>query len=253
MATVPSTMVPCAQAPPSLHSLSGASLRSPWQKLARLQEPTHVQGQLALLCGASASRAGEGGLGSVGTRPKRGAMPGVVSVRAIGRDPNDFGARNPRPDELESNFGDKTLGNWDTEHKIKLPSKIREVNGLARLSCEPLPEGASPLALDECKALLRKVVGWKIVDEAGSLRLRGEWKVRSYPSGVQLFQRIADVAEVAGHHPDLHLVAAQTTNATVDIWSHSVGGLTDNDFILAAKIDLLNMNDLISKKNRAWA
>ena len=48
-------------------------------------------------------------------------------------------------------------------------------------------------------------------------------------------QRVGDVAEAEGHHPDLHLTDYRSVR--VDVWSHSVGGLTLNDFILAAKID----------------
>ncbi|TKY71768.1 putative pterin-4-alpha-carbinolamine dehydratase [Spatholobus suberectus] len=49
-----------------------------------------------------------------------------------------------------------------------------------------------------------------------------------------------------GHHPDLHLVG--WNNVTVEIWTHSVGGLTQNDFILAAKINGLNVHDLLRRK-----
>lgn len=242
-------MLPSVQSALSFSSQS-ASSQSGRQQQGRFQDPPSTLRHLAC-AGTSVNHLREGGPRIAASRGTAGGKRCCGAARAIGD--GDFGARNPRPAELESNFADKTLGDWDTEHKIKLPSKIREVNGLARLSCEPLPEGAAALPLEDCKALLRKVVGWKIVDVGGTQRLRGEWRVRSFPSGVQLFSRIGDVAEAAGHHPDLHLVAGQTTNATVDIWSHSVGGLTDNDFILAAKIDLVNMNDLISKKNRVWA
>uniref|UniRef100_A0A0D9V3U0 4a-hydroxytetrahydrobiopterin dehydratase n=1 Tax=Leersia perrieri TaxID=77586 RepID=A0A0D9V3U0_9ORYZ len=50
----------------------------------------------------------------------------------------------------------------------------------------------------------------------------------------------------AGHHPDLHLVG--WNNVKIDVWTHSVRGLTDNDFILAAKINNLNLEGLLSKK-----
>ena len=56
-------------------------------------------------------------------------------------------------------------------------------------------------------------------------------------TALDFFQRIAQIAEAEDHHPDLHLVGYR--NVTIEIWTHAVGGLTENDFILAAKIDRL--------------
>ncbi|KAF2557660.1 hypothetical protein F2Q68_00014696 [Brassica cretica] len=53
----------------------------------------------------------------------------------------------------------------------------------------------------------------------------------------------------AGHHPDLHLVG--WNNVKIDIWTHAIGGLTENDFILAAKINQLQVEDLLRKKKVA--
>jgi 4a-hydroxytetrahydrobiopterin dehydratase len=58
------------------------------------------------------------------------------------------------------------------------------------------------------------------------------------------FQRVAEVAEHEGHHPDLHLVAYR--HMSIEIWTHASNGLTENDFILAAKIDQLD-SDLQNK------
>ena len=56
-------------------------------------------------------------------------------------------------------------------------------------------------------------------------------------TALDFFHRIAQIAEAEDHHPDLHLVGYR--NVTIEIWTHAVGGLTENDFILAAKIDQL--------------
>ncbi|KHG00142.1 Putative pterin-4-alpha-carbinolamine dehydratase [Gossypium arboreum] len=63
---------------------------------------------------------------------------------------------------------------------------------------------------------------------------------------LEMFQLISDIAEAEGHHPDLHLVG--WNNVTVEIWTHAVGGLTENDFILAAKINTLDLHHLLRKK-----
>ena len=54
-------------------------------------------------------------------------------------------------------------------------------------------------------------------------------------TGLDFFCRIGDVAEAEDHHPDLHL--ANYRDVTVELWTHAAGGLTENDFIMAAKID----------------
>eukprot|EP00270_Netrium_digitus_P013855 TRINITY_DN4644_c0_g1_i1.p1 TRINITY_DN4644_c0_g1~~TRINITY_DN4644_c0_g1_i1.p1 ORF type:complete len:264 (-),score=63.74 TRINITY_DN4644_c0_g1_i1:227-967(-) len=179
-------------------------------------------------------------------------MRPVASVGGGDRDlVGDVGSRDPFPAEVASGFGEKVLGNADTEHKILLPKSISAIAGLAAKKCEKLPADAKALSREEAATLLRKVVGWKIVEaEGGALKLRGEWKLRNFTAGLQLFERIAAVAEAEGHHPDLHL--ENWNSASVEIWSHSVGGLTENDFILAAKVDLVETKDLI-RKPKFWA
>lgn len=94
--------------------------------------------------------------------------------------------------------------------------------------------------------LITKVDGWNLVSEGDALRLKKSWKVKTFTKGLEMFKLIADVAEAEGHHPDLHLVG--WNNVTVEIWTHAVGGLTENDFILAAKINALNMQHLLRRK-----
>lgn len=73
--------------------------------------------------------------------------------------------------------------------------------------------------------------------------------VRRYVSlmqALELFQRVGEVAEAEQHHPDLHLEG--WNNCTIDLWTHARSGLSENDFIVAAKIDQLDISDLLSKK-----
>ena len=84
-------------------------------------------------------------------------------------------------------------------------------------------------------AQLKKLAGWKLV--AGGQRIRKEWVVRNFLAGIDFFQRVARLAEDEGHHPDLHLAGYR--NVAIEIWTHAIGGLSENDFILAAKIDRL--------------
>jgi len=89
------------------------------------------------------------------------------------------------------------------------------------------------LSHDQVGQLLPSVPHWKVT--ADGKRIRREWRVKDFLEGLEFFKRVAEIAEAEDHHPDLHLVGYR--NVTIEIWTHAVGGLTENDFILAAKID----------------
>jgi len=61
--------------------------------------------------------------------------------------------------------------------------------------------------------------------------------VKNFVAGVEFFTRVAELAESEGHHPDLHLDGYR--HVWIELWTHAVGGLSENDFMLAAKIDRL--------------
>lgn len=127
---------------------------------------------------------------------------------------------------------------------------------LAQKRCEPcerakdsLDQMGLSMTMDvgTAKRYLTKVDNWQLVeDENKHLRIRKTWRSKNFIKGLQLCQRIGEVAEAEGHHPDLHLVG--WNNLTVEIWTHARDGLSENDFILAAKIDMLAKDDLLSKK-----
>ncbi|CAL9202322.1 unnamed protein product [Musa hybrid cultivar] len=160
----------------------------------------------------------------------------------------DFGARDPFPEEIESNFCEKVLGNTDTMHRILIPN-ISALS-LAQMSCEPISSSQPPISTEDAEKLLKKVVGWRLVDGDGGKRIQCLWKVRDYGCGVQLITRIYRVAEAAGHFPNLHL--EQPSQVRAELWTNSIGGLSMNDFIVAARIDQIKTLDLLPKK-RIWA
>lgn len=106
---------------------------------------------------------------------------------------------------------------------------------LTKKHCVSCETGAKALTREEVNALLPSVPAWKLASD--SKRIRREWKVRDFLTALDYFQRVGQIAEAEDHHPDLHLVGYR--NVAIEIWTHAVGGLTENDFILAAKIDLL--------------
>ncbi|KAK6135553.1 hypothetical protein DH2020_030724 [Rehmannia glutinosa] len=172
-----------------------------------------------------------------------------VKIRAMDKDYlGDFGARDPFPAEIESNFGDKVLGNVSTEHKILIPNA--SALSLAQQECTPVSQLQQPMSEDEAKQLLFKVVGWRLVHEEGGLKLRGLWKVRDMKCGEELINRITQAVEYTGHLPTLHLEAPNLVRA--ELWTSSIGGLSLNDFIVAAKIDEIKISDL-QPRQRVWA
>merc|ERR1712098_325587 len=135
------------------------------------------------------------------------------------------GARDAYAGEVETNFTEKSLGNPDTEHIKKPP---------------------------EADLLRKQTAGWQLESTESGLRIKCDWKFKNFVKSLEFFQRVADIAEAEGHHPDLHLVG--WNKVTVEIFTHSVGGLTENDFILAAKINEIDVSDLTPKKKpKFWA
>jgi 4a-hydroxytetrahydrobiopterin dehydratase len=104
---------------------------------------------------------------------------------------------------------------------------------LRQRKCEPCEGHVKPLSTDEARKLAEHVPDWKLTGQ----RLRREWCMKDFPAAIDFFRRVGDLAEAEGHHPDLHLVSYR--ELAIEIWTHAVNGLTENDFILAAKIDEL--------------
>jgi 4a-hydroxytetrahydrobiopterin dehydratase len=119
--------------------------------------------------------------------------------------------------------------------------------------CVPCERGTPPLTRAEIEPLLAQLQGWT-VEEADAhhpdpppdggrenldrhLRLARTFKFKGFMPAVDFVNRIAPIAEAEGHHPDL---IVSWGSVTVHLWTHAAGGLTENDFVLAAKIDRVN-------------
>jgi 4a-hydroxytetrahydrobiopterin dehydratase len=106
---------------------------------------------------------------------------------------------------------------------------------LKQMHCRPCEGGVPPLSPDEVREHLAAVPQWKLTGDGK--RIRREWRVKNFAAGLDFFRRVGDVAEAENHHPDLHLTGYR--NVAVELSTHAIGGLSENDFILAAKIDAL--------------
>lgn len=107
---------------------------------------------------------------------------------------------------------------------------------LAQRKCRPCEGGVEACPLDQARQQLDSLPGWYLTHEGQ--RIRKDWKARDFMAGLEFFQRVARVAEEDAHHPDLHLEGYRLVS--IELWTHAIGGLSENDFILAAKIDQLD-------------
>ena len=110
--------------------------------------------------------------------------------------------------------------------------------GLAAKKCLPCEGGVPTVPLDEVRTLLESLPGWELTD--GGQGIRREWVVKNFMAAMDFFNRVAELAEAEGHHPDLHLIGYR--NAVIQLWTHAIGGLSENDFIMAAKINYLSVD-----------
>ncbi len=105
---------------------------------------------------------------------------------------------------------------------------------LAERHCAVCKPGTPALSRQDSAALLEGLPGWSITEAGGHLQLTRTFEFKGFQPGVELVNRFAAIAEAEGHHPDLVLAYG---SLTVLLWTHAAGGLTENDFILAAKLD----------------
>jgi 4a-hydroxytetrahydrobiopterin dehydratase len=103
-------------------------------------------------------------------------------------------------------------------------------------ACEGGLEMFQPAKAEE---QLQALCGWRLTDE--SRRIRKDWEMKNFRTGMAFLNQVAELAEQEGHHPDLHLEGYR--HVWIALWTHAIGGLSENDFILAAKIDRLANGD----------
>jgi 4a-hydroxytetrahydrobiopterin dehydratase len=112
---------------------------------------------------------------------------------------------------------------------------IQTPDQLTHKKCVPCEGGIPAYSPEEAKKQVENLPGWKLTEDGK--RIRREWVVKNFMAGIHFFSDVAQLAEAEGHHPDLHLAGYR--NVAIEIWTHAIGGLSENDFILAAKIDKL--------------
>jgi 4a-hydroxytetrahydrobiopterin dehydratase len=104
--------------------------------------------------------------------------------------------------------------------------------GLADRQCVPCKGGVPPLTSAQIEPLLAQLDGWTVVE---SHHLQKLFKLKNFVEALELVNRIGAIAEQQNHHPDIFLAWGKVE---VKIWTHKIDGLTESDFIFAAKCDV---------------
>ncbi len=119
------------------------------------------------------------------------------------------------------------------------------MHNLLKKKCVPCEGGTKPMPKDQIDEYMVDVPGWTLdydknpgVEQAHSrARISKTFKFSDFIGAINFVERVADVAEMDNHHPDIHIYY---NKVTLDLYTHAIGGLSENDFILAAKINAVN-------------
>ena len=105
---------------------------------------------------------------------------------------------------------------------------------LTKKKCKPCEGGVSALNQNEIAELRKHIADdWKVINNSKILK---EFSFVNYLHTIDFVNKVADLAEKEGHHPVMHVYYGRIE---IELWTHAIDGLSENDFILAAKIDKL--------------
>jgi 4a-hydroxytetrahydrobiopterin dehydratase len=101
--------------------------------------------------------------------------------------------------------------------------------------CIPCEGGMPPISDEEENIYKHEVPGWLLLRE-GNHKLRRQFTFNNFQDSMEFINKVAKIAEQEGHHPDIYIFY---NKVQLDLFTHAVGGLSENDFIMASKIDAL--------------
>lgn len=103
---------------------------------------------------------------------------------------------------------------------------------LTRSKCKPCEAGVPPLNLEQLQKYRDDTsFNWEMIEEKKIVK---DFNFESYGKTIEFVNKVAYLAEDEGHHPVMHVYFSKVT---IELWTHAIDGLSENDFILAAKID----------------
>lgn len=103
---------------------------------------------------------------------------------------------------------------------------------LTEKKCVPCEGGTPPLSREEAEKLLQEVSGWQLEDKM----IRKHFRFKNFVEAMKFVNKVAAVAEQECHHPDIKI---SWNKVTLELWTHAIGRLSENDFIVAAKVDAI--------------
>lgn len=109
------------------------------------------------------------------------------------------------------------------------------MSDLTKKKCVPCEKGMPGLTPQAAKTLAAQVPKWKLRKDEP--RLWREFTFKDFVRAMKFVNKVAEIAEAEGHHPDIHV---HWNKVKLVLWTHATGGLSENDFIVAAKIDEFN-------------
>lgn len=164
-------------------------------------------------------------------------------------EPAEIGARDPYESELQSNFTEKQLHFADTEHAIKIPERAKQFFGLAR---QPIDPSHGQLEEKEARLLAKRVLSWTMEqppglsnDCANNFRLSREWECNDINSAQCLRERLMTAVTDAEYTPCAELMVVDGNRVRGEIGNAKERTVTKNDFILAARLDSVQKDDLV--------
>ncbi|MEN9582927.1 MAG: hypothetical protein RL641_881 [Candidatus Parcubacteria bacterium] len=105
-------------------------------------------------------------------------------------------------------------------------------HNLTQKKCQACEGGVAPLTKEEALSYMGEVSSWTLSDDAK--KISREFKFKDFVKAMNFVESVADIAEMEGHHPDIHI---SYNKVLLELYTHSIKGLSENDFIVAAKVD----------------
>lgn len=109
---------------------------------------------------------------------------------------------------------------------------------LSNKKCVPCRAGAPTLTYVEIKKLSESVLTWQVIEEYKIKRLVKDFKFKDFSQAMKFVNQVAEIAEIEGHHPNIWVHG--WNKVKLELYTHKINGLHENDFILASKIDKLS-------------
>lgn len=103
---------------------------------------------------------------------------------------------------------------------------------LSEKKCEPCEGGVDPLTRDQFSVYLEQLPDWQVLDDK---KIEKDFQFKDFPQALAFVNKVGAVAEEEGHHPDIFV--HDWNKVKISLWTHAIGGLSINDFVVASKVD----------------